>query len=229
MNGGGSDGSAGLGSEFDYTNGANGLQAFGLGGEYEAMQGNTPPVTPTFTVPSSLTVSAGGSIALGLVITPVPSNGTISLTISGVPSYKSIYAAGTTPTVTKQSTTYTYAFSDLPSADLDNGLTLTSTYTGTGHPKSTFTVTVSDTADGQTDTAAAQTIKVTDPPAGNTVAGTSSTQTTGCGQQTPDLALMAQYAAAGFATTSDPGAGSVVTYGAAPGAGDHPWLTNPQH
>ena len=42
LNGGGADGSSGLGSEFDYTNGANGLQAFGLGGEYEAMQGNTP-------------------------------------------------------------------------------------------------------------------------------------------------------------------------------------------
>jgi hypothetical protein len=226
LNGGAPDGSSGIGSEFDYTDGANGLQAFGLGGEYEAMQGiNLAPVTPTFTAPSSLTVSAGQSIPLGIVINPVPSSGTISVTISGVPKFESITAAdGTTATITKQSTTYTYEFSNLPSDDLDNGLILTSTYKGTKHPKDTLTITVSDTADGQTDTASAQTIKVTDPPAGST----SSTQATGSGQQTPDLALLCQYTAAGFATTPDPGAGSPVTYATAQDTSGAPnLLTNP--
>ena len=36
------DGSSGLGSEFDYTDGANGHQSYGGGGAYEAMQGGSP-------------------------------------------------------------------------------------------------------------------------------------------------------------------------------------------
>jgi hypothetical protein len=124
---------------------------------------------PGLTAPSALTVGAGKSIPLGIVITPVDADDVISVTVSGVPSFESVGAAGITPTITKQGTTFTYKFSGLPAADLNNGLILNSTYSGKGLPTNPLTVTVSNTTTGESATAPAKTISVTDPPAGNTI------------------------------------------------------------
>src|SRR5262249_7951686 len=117
--------------------------------------------TPTVTAPSTLTVAAGGSVRLGVSITATDSDDVISVSISGVPSIESISAAGATPTVTKQGTTSTYTFNALPPADWNNGLVLTSTYKGNGHPTNTFTVTVSNTTNGESSIAPSKTIIVT--------------------------------------------------------------------
>ena len=124
---------------------------------------------PGLTAPSALTVGAGKSIPLGIVITPVDADDVISVTVSGVPSFESVGAAGITPTITKQGTTFTYNVSGLPAANLNNGLILNSTYSGKGLPTNPLTVTVSNTTTGESATAPAKTISVTDPPAGNTI------------------------------------------------------------
>jgi hypothetical protein len=103
------------------------------------------------------------------VISPVDSDDTISVQISGVPGFESVTAVdGATPTVTKHVSTFTYTFNGLSSADLNNGLILNSTYRGKGQPTNPLTVTVSNTTAGESSTAPVTTISVTDPPAGNT-------------------------------------------------------------
>src|SRR5262249_51329922 len=80
--------------------------------------------------PSSLSVSPGGSIPMGITATPVDSDDTVSITIKGVPSYEKITAGpGETVTTTKgagNTTTYTIT-STTPGAAITD-LTLTSTY-----------------------------------------------------------------------------------------------------
>ena len=49
------------------------------------------------------------------------------------------------------------------------------------------------------------------------------------GTHTADLALLGQYAAAGFAAAPDPSSGTLVTYLAQISSGDMTSLTNPQH
>src|SRR5262249_31478337 len=111
--------------------------------------------------------AAGGSIPLGVVITASDSDDVLSVKISGVPGFESISAASVSPTVTKQGDTYTYKFSALPASDWDKGLILHLTYPGKGHPTNPLTVTVSNTTTGESSTAPAKTISVTDPPTGS--------------------------------------------------------------
>jgi hypothetical protein len=77
---------------------------------------------------------------------------------------------------------------------VNSGLTLHSTYGGTGHPVNKLTLTASNTTGGEKISSVPQTIKVTDPPATFGV----------------QIALLGQYAASSFATS---GAG----HGATPG------------
>src|SRR5215831_3510633 len=63
---------------------------------------------PTVSVPSAVTVAAGGSIPLGIVVGGIDSDDTLRVAISGVPSYETITAAGATATVTSQGATSTY-------------------------------------------------------------------------------------------------------------------------
>jgi hypothetical protein len=58
-------------------------------------------------------------------------------------------------------------------------------------------------------------------------AGTGGTLTVSNGAQTASLALLGQYAAAGFQTATDPGTGTIVTYD--PNLVPPPPLTQPQH
>jgi hypothetical protein len=101
---------------------------------------------------------------LGINVGGVDSDDVLSVTISGVPSFESITAAGTTPTVTQNGNTFSYTFNALPASDWNNGLVVNSTYTGKSRPTNTFTVTASNTTLGESATAtAAGTISVTDP------------------------------------------------------------------
>jgi hypothetical protein len=111
-------------------------------------------------------VTAGGSILLGIIMGAVDSDDVLSVTISGVPSFEKITAAdGATPTVTtNDGKTFNYTFNALPESDWNNGLILSSNYSGKGRPTNTLTVTVSNTTAGESASAAVQTVKVTDPP-----------------------------------------------------------------
>jgi hypothetical protein len=128
------------------------------------------PEVPALTIGNtSLTVQAGGSVALGITATPVDTDDRLSVKISGVPSYESI-TAPTGDTVTKQQQsngTYTWTITESTSkaGTAITGLSLTSHYRGTGHPVATLTVTASDITAGETATSASQTLAVTDPPA----------------------------------------------------------------
>ena len=147
--------------------------------------------TPSLTAPSSLTIAAGGSAPLGIVIGAVDSDDSLSVSISGVPSFESVSAAGATPTVTQHGGLFTYTFNALPAADWSNGLVLDSTYGGKGHPVNPLTVTVSNTTVGEASTAPSKTISVTDPPA---------TTTPNIAQT---VALFTQWMAAGFGDNSN--------------------------
>jgi Bacterial Ig-like domain len=128
------------------------------------------PEAPALTIGNtSLTVQAGGSVALGITATPVDTDDRLSVKISGVPSYESI-TAPTGDTVTKQQQsngiyTWTITESTSKAGTAITGLSLTSHYRGTGHPVATLTVTASDITTGETATSASQTLAVTDPPA----------------------------------------------------------------
>jgi len=127
------------------------------------------PEPPALTIGNtSLTVQAGGSIALGISATPVDSDDRLSVKISGVPSYETISAPGYTVSRQLQSNgTYTWTITESSSkaGTALTGLSLHSNYTGTGHPVATLTVTASDITTGEAATAASQTITMTDPPA----------------------------------------------------------------
>jgi hypothetical protein len=116
---------------------------------------------PTLTLAnSSLTVSPGGPVTMGISVSSADADDTVSVTIGGIAAYEFITAADGT-TSTGSSFTFT-------AAEVNADLTLHSTFTGTTHPKNTLTVTAMDTELGATVSSAAQNIKVTDPPATTT-------------------------------------------------------------
>jgi hypothetical protein len=129
------------------------------------------PEPPILTIAStSLNVSAGGSVALGITATPADSDDRVSVKITGLPSYETITApAG--DTVSRQfnalSLSYTSTITESAAAAGTplTGLALKSSYTGTGHPVANLTVTASNTTSGETATSASKTLKITDPPA----------------------------------------------------------------
>ncbi|MBV9433605.1 MAG: hypothetical protein JO137_17415 [Hyphomicrobiales bacterium] len=143
---------------------------------------------PALTVASTaLTVNAHASAPLGITATPVDSDDTVSVKITGVPSYETISAPNASVSRSSQGRTYTYTITQSPSAAGTplTGLTITSHYTGSGHPVSNLTVTASNTAESAT--SASKTIAVTDPPGSTT---SSSTQQA--------AALFTQFVAAGL-------------------------------
>jgi hypothetical protein len=110
---------------------------------------------------TSLTVPAGGSIPLGIKVTPVDGDDSVLVTISGVPQgFETITANDGHAPVVQHGANYTFT-----AADVNAGLTLHSTYRGGGQPVNPFTVTASNTTAGETATSAPQIITVTDPPA----------------------------------------------------------------
>jgi len=165
---------------------------------------------PALTISStSLTVQAGGSVALGITATPLDPDDKVSLSVSGVPSYESITApAGNTITSSLQSDgTYTWTITEGSSTTGQpvTGLTLSSSYTGTDHPVATFVVTASNMTPGETVASTSQTMTVTDPPAATSSSAAVSSSASPNDAWSGDsrhiarlAAMMDQFAAAGL-------------------------------
>jgi hypothetical protein len=165
---------------------------------------------PTLTVGNtSLIVTAGGSVPLGITATPIDSDDAISLKITGVPSYETITApSGDTVTSSLQADgTNTWIVTEGPSTTGTplTALTLSSSYTGSGHPVATFSVTASNTTSGEVAASATRTIAVTDPPAVASAAVPNALAHGGFVASAPPperidhlVALMNQFTAAGF-------------------------------
>ena len=196
---------------------------------------------PTLTITNtSLNVTAGGSVPLGITATPVDSDDTISVKISGVPTYETITApSGDTVTSSLQTdgtNTWTVTEGASTKGTPLTALTLSSSYTGSDHPIATFTVTASNTTSGETATSAAQTIAVTDPPAMTSGGGPSTSPRGGIVASTPNLgqidrlvALMDQFTAAGF-HEDQTGIGAITSmFGSNGSHEDLAFLATPHH
>ncbi|UFW52815.1 MULTISPECIES: heparin lyase I family protein [Bradyrhizobium] len=127
----------------------------------------TTPVAPTLTVAdNTLSVSPGGSVSLGLGVSVPHVGDDVTVKISGLPTYETI-------TDKLDGKTFSGSSITLTAAQVNSGLSLSSSYGGHGHPTATLTVTATDST-GTPITSAAQTITVKDPPA-TTSSGTSTT------------------------------------------------------
>ncbi len=76
------------------------------------------PVAPTLTAPTSLTLNANGSVALGLSETPFDPRDTIAITVSGVPSDATLTSASHPTGVSFNSATQTWTVTPAALADL---------------------------------------------------------------------------------------------------------------
>jgi hypothetical protein len=114
---------------------------------------------PTLAISNTaLTVSAGGSVPLGVQVTPVDADDVVSVTISGLTSYETI-------TNNLDQSIFSGSSVTLSAAEVNSGLTLHSSYAGSDHPVNNLTLMASNTTSGEAASSAAQTIVVTDPPA----------------------------------------------------------------
>jgi hypothetical protein len=203
------------------------------------------PEPPILTVSNtSLTVQAGGSVALGITATPVDSDDRLQVQISGLPSYEVITApSGDTVSSRLSNGTFTWTITESSSAAGTplTGLTLTSHYTGTGHPVATLSVTASNVTSGETARSASQTVSVTDPPATTSTVSSSTpsladlTSSSGLlagpspsAAEASLMALLTQYMAAGFGSSAH-AAGLVPWMASLQGAlGDEQFLVKPR-
>ena len=149
----------------------------------------TVPEAPTLAIGNpSLTVTAGGSVALPISISPFDSDDTVSMTVTGLTNYETV-------TDNLDQLTFSGSSVTLSAAQVNSGLILHSSYTGIDHPVNTLTVIASNTTPGELATSAPQTIVVTDPPATSLTGGTNALSPGTVGHL---VALMDQFAAAGF-------------------------------
>jgi probable HAF family extracellular repeat protein len=135
----------------------------------------------------SLRVSADGSVALPISVSAKDADDTVSIKISGLPSYDTI-TAGDGHVVAKKGDSYTFT-----EADGLSGLTLHSSNAGEDHyhhDQATLTVTAKNTTADEAATSPAQTIKVKE-------------ADTGQDHGIHIAALFDQYAAAGFHNEHD--------------------------
>ena len=113
---------------------------------------------PTLTIAStSLFVPAGGSVSLPISVTGFDSDDRLTVSITGLPAFETITDALDHRTFSGGSVTLT-------AAEVNSGLTLHSTYGGSGQPVNKLTVTATNTTGGESVLSSAQTITVTDPP-----------------------------------------------------------------
>src|SRR5258705_2625905 len=114
---------------------------------------------PTLAISNTaLTVSSGGSVPLGVQVTPVDADDVVSVTISGLTSYETI-------TNNLDQSIFSGSSVTLSAAEVNSGLTLHSSYAGSDHPVNNLTLVASNSTSGEAASSAAQTIVVTDPPA----------------------------------------------------------------
>jgi hypothetical protein len=180
-----------------------------------ASEADSAPEPPTLTFAgSSVSVMAGGSVALGITASPVDVDDRVSVIVKGVPGFETI-TAGAGEIVTQKGSTYTVT-ATTPGASISD-LTLNSFFKGKGHPVSHLSVTAANTTAGEAATTASQTLTATDPPA-----------------SAPSLfhsvALLSQFLAAGF--ENDGAAGFHEHARTSPGvilAGEQGFLAPPHH
>jgi len=131
----------------------------------QAVSATSSPTSPIVDRPlalsvahHSLTVPAGGTVALPIRVTSFDSDDTVSVTINGLTPYETVIDNLDNSVFSGNSVT-------LSAAEVDSGLTLHSSFSGGGHPVNTLTVTATNTTAGESASTAAQIITVTDPPA----------------------------------------------------------------
>jgi hypothetical protein len=207
---------------------------------------------PTFGPTTTWTGDTSGITLSGLSVTPDDSDDTLTATLSGVPSGWEV----TDPGVTTITGTSGGASGIIPVDDL--GLLVVTPPHAGGSVHLTLTVTSSEDDDSLTgaETLTVSTTGGTEASAfgASAAAGTSfaidlaglafasnmslsyadngsggGTLTVNNGTQVVDLALLGQYAAAGFQAHSDPGGGTQITYSPQTSATEAASLTNPNH
>jgi len=131
----------------------------------QMVSATSSPTSPIVDRPPALSISrhslsapAGGMVALPIRVTNFDSDDTVSVTITGLPSFETVTDKLDNSVFSGNSIT-------LSAAEVDSGLTLHSSYGGHGHPVNTLTVTATNTTAGESLSTPAQTITVTDPPA----------------------------------------------------------------
>jgi hypothetical protein len=137
------------------------IQSDGAGGTDLILSPEPASEPPHLTAPSSLSVTAGKSVSLGIIAAPVDSDDILSVTINGVPGYETI-TAGPGEIVTHKGGTYTVT-STVKGASISD-LTLNSFYQGKGHPIAQLTVTASNATAGETGQSPSKVLTVIDPP-----------------------------------------------------------------
>ena len=126
-----------------------------------------PALTLTVSQSSISVAGSGGSTSLSISVSNYDFGDNVSVTIGGLASYESV-------TDTLDGNSFTGASITLSAAEVNSGLTLHSSFSGTGHPVNTLTVTATNSTPGETsETTAPKTIKVTDPPPKVTSSGLS--------------------------------------------------------
>jgi hypothetical protein len=153
-----------------------------------AVKATAPVLTIANNAP---TVTAGGGVAMGVSVTVPQAGDMVNVYIAGLPSYETIVDALDGMTFAGSSVTLT-------AAEVDSGLTLNSSYTGTGHPVAALTLTATNGASSAAlTTTASQTLSVTDPPR----------PTVSDAIDTAAFELLIQHASAGFNNLSGHGGG----------------------
>jgi hypothetical protein len=149
---------------------------------------------PVLTIANnSLSVTAGGTVALGVSVTAPEAGDTVNVNIAGLPSYETITDASGGKIFSGSSVT-------LSAAEVDSGLTLSSSYTGADHPVATLAWTASNGANSAIlTTTASQTLSVTDPP--------SQVSALTADVHSAALELLMQHTSAGFNNLSNHGTG----------------------
>jgi hypothetical protein len=162
----------------------------------------------------------GGTVALGVSITPFDSDDSVKVTIKGLATYEYITDGADSKTFTGRSVILT-------AMEVNSGLTLHSTYTGSAKPVNTLSLTAANTTAGESATSAVQTISVTDPPplsAGGVAMNGTGGPAAGTGSA--NVALLLNYMANAFVGS---GNGHGETLIADPSPAQQSLLTQPHH
>jgi hypothetical protein len=188
-----------------------------------------PAPTLTSKIPNNaLNLPKGGTAALQISVQGVDADDNVNVTITGLTSYEYITYAGSTTRIGNGV--------PLTAAQVNSGLTLHSTYTGTGKPMNTLSIIASNTTTGETSTSAPLKITVTDPPPSS---GGSSTITGAGGgidpagvgfspNTTPNIALLGHYMVSTFASANTGPGGGLITDPSL-GLSSQQQLTQPHH
>jgi hypothetical protein len=146
----------------DGSTGGGALATQGSSGSPGSSNAGSSTASPALKITANaLTVNAGGSVALPVSVSSSNSNSLTSVTISGLANYETVTDHLDGKTFTPDAN----GSMTLSAAEVNSGLTLASSYTGTGQPTNTLTVTATETIGHHSLTSASQTIAVTDPPA----------------------------------------------------------------